>query len=1482
MAGIRSASGDININVAQAAAAVSQLQGGLVGLGNTQIGAPNAGGFNSAMTNAQNVTRGFGDQVMGLERELNVAGAGLIGFGGVITGAFVLGGKSAADFEEQMSGLEAIMGSEQWGSFGGEMRDLALTLGKETSFGANDAALAITELSKAGISAENIMNGAAEGVVLLAEASGTDLVTAAGIASVAMNQFGLAGEDMGRIADILTNGANKSSASVESLGQGLTYVGATANTLGIPLEDTIAALSALTDRGLDASTAGTSLNHALTSIINPTGQAKTAMDELGLSMGQANSLINEDGSFKSLTEIIENVDAATKDLTETERQRYIDQIFGIQGGRAINALLDTQSEASKEAGKSWQDYMDAIYETGTAQEQAKVRMDNLKGSIEELKGTIEVIAIEVMSRLLPALKAMTDFLGAALGVFLDLPAPIQTTIAALVGLTGASSLLLGAFLLALPKMVEFSRALRILAAQGGLLGAFGKSAAGLARFVRIGMLALTGFGLAAVAFYAVYKTNLFGIGDITRDFVDGFTASWNTLRANGMNPVSAGLHSIERALLTVSLRGGAVGKAAKRLSAGFRDVANAADWVGDTFGTIWRTGEIVQGTFDFLPGPLEDVAHGFALVFDSVGDLTRAFQAGGLRGALAALPGEFSIIKTGLQEMASGLLEGAKIAAGWILDVGAPAVAGWIADHAGDAWEAIKTAAGWALEMAGNLGAWALDTAAPAIGGWIATAAGNVWEAIKTAAGWAWGGLANLGSWIMNTAAPKVAGWIKTAASGAWDAIKTAAGWSGTMLANLGSWLLNTAAPKVTGWIATAAGGVWEALKTITGWTFDLWVNAGDWAMNTTEPDMITGWLSDTAGDTWEALKTATGWNFDGTVPLGALTVTVDSIDWSDLSTKLVSGVQAVFEGAFNLGEGVGSLPDFAADIMEWVAREIDDVEWDEVGKAVPKLFAAGVVGAFAALTAIPGLAIAFGAGVFQGLVDVDWPRVGRAFVNLLDSGIGAANELIGGIFEGIWEMLPEGLSEAIARVMAQIRQMVNDIIVNLNLVISGINALSPGTAADIPLIPLLEGVGNKLKDVTVGAQAAGRALKDAFSLKPTVPETENGDAGAPRGDNGGGGGGGGGMFELEQFMSPTIFEPYIAGLANVTTAIGGAKNALVDLGSGAGREAMGALKAAYDANVPAISLGFQQTPATWSAPSIAALTAIKTGFTTVLPSLAATVSTQFNALKTAGVSSINALKTDVVTHTGTMASGSIKNASNMNSQSSQQAAAMKTAVANSFMTMNTTVATQMSIMKIITTAAFTEMASSSRNAATAISSAMQQGAARAAAGVRSGLSPIPGIVASVGNSAAGVARGIGANIGNAFAAGMRSALGSIAAAANAMVAAAQKALMAKAMISSPSRLFMELGMYTGQGYEQGILSTVPDVAAAGAALVQPPTPPEFFGGMRAGYGGAGSVTIIHDNRSFDIDVNESATPAATTDEIYDRLYQDYDSVGGV
>lgn len=80
-----------------------------------------------------------------------------------------------------------------------------------------------------------------------------------------------------------------------------------------------------------------------------------------------------------------------------------------------------------------------------------------------------------------------------------------------------------------------------------------------------------------------------------------------------------------------------------------------------------------------------------------------------------------------------------------------------------------------------------------------------------------------------------------------------------------------------------------------------------------------------------------------------------------------------------------------------------------------------------------------------------------------------------------------------------------------------------------------------------------------------------------------------------------------------------------------------------------------------------------------------------------------------------------------------------------------------------------------------------------------------------------------GVYIGQGLANGIWSQLGNVRAAANALVAQAERAIRAKAMIHSPSKLTYQLGEYFGEGFTNGIENLTKDAWKAASGLVSIP-----------------------------------------------------------
>lgn len=383
--------------------------------------------FNQDMQRAQGSSRSA--------RDVFDDTAGAMAKGGlVIAGGFALAVKSAADFDKQMSAIKAVSGAT--GAEMNAVREKALQLGADTSFSASEAASAMGELIKAGISTKDVLGGAADAAVALAAAGEVDLKTAAELAANAMNQFALKASDLPRVADLIAGAANASAIDVGDFGQSLKQVGAVAHLTGLSFQDTAVAIAILGNAGIKGSDAGTSLKTMLMNLNPSTDKAASLMESLGIiTKDGANQFFDAAGKAKSLADISQILQNALKNQTKEQKLATLNTLFGSDAIRAAAILTDQGAAGFNKMATS----MNKV----KAADVAKTRLDNLSGSVEQLKGSLETMLIQIGSGSQGPLKSFVDKLTQIVNWFNSLSDGTRQTIVSITLATGAF-LLLGA------------------------------------------------------------------------------------------------------------------------------------------------------------------------------------------------------------------------------------------------------------------------------------------------------------------------------------------------------------------------------------------------------------------------------------------------------------------------------------------------------------------------------------------------------------------------------------------------------------------------------------------------------------------------------------------------------------------------------------------------------------------------------------------------------------------------------------------------------------------------------------------------------------------------------------------------------------------------------------------------------------------------------------------------------------------------------
>ena len=402
-----------------------------------------AQGFMSGMDAVQKKTAATGTEIEKLNQKRQAftqLGAGALGFGAAVGVGVGMAISKFAEFDQQMSYVRAA--THETAANMNLLRDAALDAGARTVYSASEAAGAIEELARAGVDTAAILSGGLDAALDLAAADGLAVAEAASIAATALKTFKLEGEDMSHVADLLAAGAGKAQGGVSQLGQALSQAALVAEATGLSIEETTAGLASFASAGLLGSDAGTSFKAMLQRLTPQSNEARKMMEQLGISAYDAQ------GQFIGLSAFAGNLEESLRSLTPEQRNSALATIFGSDAVRAANVLYTQGAEGIDK-------WTEAVNDQGYAAETAAMRLDNLMGDVEQLGGAFDTALIQSGSGANDALRSLVQTVTGAVGMFSDLPEPIQQT-AVYLGLAAAAvGVLGGAALIATPRVAEF-------------------------------------------------------------------------------------------------------------------------------------------------------------------------------------------------------------------------------------------------------------------------------------------------------------------------------------------------------------------------------------------------------------------------------------------------------------------------------------------------------------------------------------------------------------------------------------------------------------------------------------------------------------------------------------------------------------------------------------------------------------------------------------------------------------------------------------------------------------------------------------------------------------------------------------------------------------------------------------------------------------------------------------------------------------------
>lgn len=377
--------------------------------------------YEAAMTRAGSTAKTVASGMENTGRKSALIASGMTAAGLAVAAFGVAAVKMAADFDQQMSTVQANTGATS--AQMDQLRAAAIEAGASTVYSASDSADAINDLGKAGMSVTDILTGGLSGALNLAASDGMAVGDAAEYMANALSMFHLKGSQASQVADTLAAGAGKAVGNVSDFGEALNNCGAQANSFGMNIQETTGVLALFAQNGTIGAEAGTQLNSMLMKLAAPSAEAASTMKELGISAYDAQ------GHFVGMANFAGQLQKAEKNLTDEQRNQANATIFGSYAIKAANYLY----EAGESGVNKW---TKAVSESGYAAEQAAAKNNNLKGDLENLSGSMESLMISVGEGAQGPLRKMVQGLDTLVDVFAGLPSGAQQTIVVMASLAG--------------------------------------------------------------------------------------------------------------------------------------------------------------------------------------------------------------------------------------------------------------------------------------------------------------------------------------------------------------------------------------------------------------------------------------------------------------------------------------------------------------------------------------------------------------------------------------------------------------------------------------------------------------------------------------------------------------------------------------------------------------------------------------------------------------------------------------------------------------------------------------------------------------------------------------------------------------------------------------------------------------------------------------------------------------------------------------
>jgi TP901 family phage tail tape measure protein len=299
------------------------------------------------------------------------------------------------NFTSTMSEVSAISGAT--GEDFEKLEACAREYGATTVFSASNAAEALKYMSLAGWDADQ-STSALGGVLNLAAASGMELGAASDMVTDYLSAFAMEAGDAAYFADLLSYAQSHSNTTAEALGEAYKNCAANLNAAGQDVETVTSLLEGMANQGYKGSEAGTAMAAIMRDITN-------GMKDGAIKIGETSvAVMDAQGNFRDLTDILTEVEAATNGMGDAERAVALSSTFTADSTKGLNLILN---EGMGNIAGYEEELRGA---SGSAEEMANIMNDNLSGDVAAMNSAFEELGLKIYDALESKLRAGVQFI----------------------------------------------------------------------------------------------------------------------------------------------------------------------------------------------------------------------------------------------------------------------------------------------------------------------------------------------------------------------------------------------------------------------------------------------------------------------------------------------------------------------------------------------------------------------------------------------------------------------------------------------------------------------------------------------------------------------------------------------------------------------------------------------------------------------------------------------------------------------------------------------------------------------------------------------------------------------------------------------------------------------------------------------------------------------------------------------------------------